>query len=415
MKSTEKVLTTVTCLVATVMFTSITQAETTDRAKVSEGLTLGDIYLSDFYIFDDALTKPGALLRQEPLDAEQSNPGAAQSIRLLYSSTDGIDGTDLVAVSGALFLPEGSPPNSGWPLMAWTHGTVGIADTCAPSWSGRQQQDRDYLEFWLENGFAIVATDYQGLGPPGTHPYLATRPEAYSNLDIIRAVQTGGFPVSEKVVLFGQSQGAGAAVATAAYATEYAPDVNVVGAVATGVPLFSPEALDILHEARPPDLVDPLLGYNLLNLSLAQRIDPEFKLSDYVSDEVMPIALSIQNTCQKDIKAKVVSEKLTYNRVFKKSPSEHLTNAFSKMGYPQYKLPVPAFIGTGGADEDTPAQMQAALIGQLCNAGSVIISKLYPELDHKGAVPVSKSDTLPFVKSAFAGEGIEGNCGNLPF
>ena len=188
-----------------------------------------------------------------------------------------------------------------------------------------------------------------------------------------------------------------------------------MGAVATGVPLYSPEALDILHESRPPDRIEPLLGYNLLNLSLAQRIDPNIKLADYVSEEVLPIAQSIQNTCQKDLKAKVIAESLTYNRVFKKSPAEYLTNAFSKMGYPRFDLPVPTFIGTGGMDKDTPPDMQKALIGQLCKAGSVIVSRFYPELDHRGVVPVSTSDTLPFVKAAFAGEEIESNCGKLPF
>ena len=95
--------------------------------------------------------------------------------------------------------------------------------------------------------------------------------------------------------------------------------------------------------------------------------------------------------------------------MFKKSPAEHLTKAFSQMGYPRYDLHVPTFIGTGGMDKDTPPDMQAALIEQLCQAGSVIVSKLYPELDHRGVVPVSTTDTLPFVKAAFAGEEIEGN------
>lgn len=378
-------------------------------------MTLGDSYLSNFYVYEGNLEVPGKLLRQEPLQPHQSNPGAARNIRLLYTSTDGIDGQDLLPVSGVLFLPEGTAPEGGWPLMAWTHGTVGIADICAPSWNGRQEQDRSHLKFWLKQGYAVVASDYQGLGTRGTHPYLATRPEAYSNLDIIRAVQSSGFPVSNSVVLFGQSQGAGAAFATAAYAPDYAPDVNIVGAVATGVPFFSPEALVVLQESRPPDRVDPLLGYNLLALSLVQRMNPEFKLADYVSDDVLPIAESVQNTCHKDIKEKVVAEKLTYNRVFKKQPTEHLVNAFSKMGYPTLTLGVPTFVGTGGKDKDTPPRMQAALVTRACKAGSTIKFKLYPNLDHRGVVPGSTKDTLPFVKAAFAGEKIEGNCGNLPF
>ncbi|MGB5723843.1 MAG: alpha/beta fold hydrolase [Parasphingorhabdus sp.] len=378
-------------------------------------MTLGDSNLSGFYKFDGELAQPGKLLRQEALEKHQSNPGAGKNIRLLYSSTDGLDGQSRVAVSGILFLPEGKTPTGGWPLMAWTHGTVGIADICAPSWNGRQEQDRTHLQFWLENGYAVVASDYQGLGTAGTHPYLATRPEAYSNLDIIRAVQSADFPLSNKVVLFGQSQGAGAAVATAVYASDYAPDVDIVGVVATGVPYFSPEALVALQESRPPDRVDPMLGYNMLALSLVQQINPDFKLADYVSEDVLPIAKSVQNTCHTDIKDRVIAENLTYNRVFKKSPTEHLMTAFSKMGYPSLKLPVPAFIGTGGKDKDTPPRMQAALVKEACKAGSVIVSKLYPDLDHRGVVPESTGDTLPFVQLVFAGEKVQGNCGDLPF
>jgi hypothetical protein len=103
-------------------------------------------------------------------------------------------------------LPKGKAPKGGWPLLAWAHGTVGVADICAPSFAGRSPRDKTYLGYWLSKGYAVVASDYQGLGVPGGHPYLATRPAAYSMLDSVRAVQKGGFPVSRSVVLIGQSQ-----------------------------------------------------------------------------------------------------------------------------------------------------------------------------------------------------------------
>jgi hypothetical protein len=45
------------------------------------------------------------------------------------SSTDGLDNRTPVVVSGVLFVPKGTPPQGGWPLMAWAHGTVGSADS----------------------------------------------------------------------------------------------------------------------------------------------------------------------------------------------------------------------------------------------------------------------------------------------
>lgn len=64
----------------------------------------------------------------------------------------------------------------------------------------------------------IVATDYQGLGTPGLHPYGLSRPLAYGVLDSIRAVGAAHFNLSKRVVVFGQSQGGRAAFATAVYA-----------------------------------------------------------------------------------------------------------------------------------------------------------------------------------------------------
>ncbi|MDG2325610.1 MAG: lipase family protein [Halioglobus sp.] len=271
--------------------------------KTLRASALGDSYLGEFYRVDElSPTSPGVLIRHETLDEHQSLNRAADNIRLLYTSTEGLFAEDIVAVSGALFIPRGKPPEGGWPLLGWAHGTVGIADICSPSYNGRQQRDETYLNHWLANGYAVVASDYQGLGTQGTHPYLATRPAAYSNLDIIRAVQSAAFPVSNTIVMIGQSQGAAAAIATVGHAPEYAPELDIQGLVATGAPYFSAEGIAAIQETRPKDAVDPRLGYNFLALSMLGLIDPEFVLEDYVSADVLPVAMAVTDTCYVDMK-----------------------------------------------------------------------------------------------------------------
>ena len=318
-------------------------------------------------------------------------------------------------VSGVLYLPEGTPPEGGWPLMAWTHGTIGIADICAPSWNGRQAQDEDYLNRFLAEGYAVVASDYQGLGTKGTHPYLATRPAAYSNLDIIRAVISSDFPVSDRVVLFGQSQGAGAAIASADYAATYAPELDIAGVVATGAPYLSPQVVAMLERLQQPDRVDPLLGYTFLAMTLVQQVDPSFKMRDYITHDVWPIAERVEDTCYAEIKAMVSEAQLTRRMSFTRSPSIALRQGFARMGYPTLNINAPVFMGTGGQDRDTPPRMQASLVRDMCSAGTRVTSVLYPELNHREVVPYSPKDTIPFVRAAFAGEEIAGNCENLPF
>ncbi|MCA3860353.1 MAG: alpha/beta hydrolase, partial [Burkholderia sp.] len=98
----------------------------------------GDGRVSAFYAWDrDIPATPGVLLRSEPLPAELGLASAARQLRILYASTDGVGGHTPIAVSGALFVPRGTPPAGGWPLVAWAHGTFGMADICAPSWFGR--------------------------------------------------------------------------------------------------------------------------------------------------------------------------------------------------------------------------------------------------------------------------------------
>ncbi len=403
-------------LCASVALAACTAVAKSNSDQMLPAHAVGDSDIGAFYRFDGVLDKaPGTLLRQEPLEPHQSLDYAADNIRLLYSSTEGLFERDHIAVSGALFLPKGTPPKNGWPLLAWTHGTVGVADICAPSWNGRQSRDTTYLNYWLANGYAIVASDYQGLGTPGTHPYLATRPEAYSNLDAIRAVQRADFPVSDAVVLFGQSQGGGAALATGGFSQAYAPELDIRGIVSTGPPYFSAEALLALDKARPRDVVDPKLGYNFLAMAMLAMIDPDFKVEDYASEEGLLLFKSIDNTCYAQLKKRIKRDELTYKQAYKHSPTKRLEKAFERMEYATLALPMPAFIGTGGKDKDAPVRMQQALVRDACKAGSRIQAQFYATGTHGSVVNGSTEDSSKFVSAAFAGEPLPGNCENLPY
>ena len=374
--------------------------------------TLGDGGVSPFYRFEGELpAQSGVLLRHEALEEHQTVPGAGESRRLLYTSTDGIEGQARIAVSGTLFLPPGAAPEGGWPLLLWSHGTVGIADICAPSWTGYVPFHKEHLERWLSNGYAVVTSDYQGLGTEGTHPYLATRPEAYSNLDVVRAVQDADFPVAKRVVVAGQSQGAGAAIATAGFAKGYAPELDLRAVVATGVPYFTPEALVAVQEARPADQVEPMLAYNFLVLSLLEYVDPEFDITDYVHEDVLPTARAVSSVCNRDMRARVQELGLTYKKTFKRSLAEDFERVFDRMQFPSLALEVPVFVGIGAPDDrDTPPRMQERFVTAACTAGSSLYVHLYEGHDHLSVLNHSMKDSIPFVAKRFAGEKVAGNC-----
>ncbi|MBD0323785.1 MAG: hypothetical protein ICV72_10420, partial [Aldersonia sp.] len=92
--------------------------------------------------------------------------------------------------SGAVYVPDGMPPQGGWPVVSWAHGTVGMGDQCAPSNYKSTERDSAYLAHWMQQGYAVVATDYVGLGNPGVHPYLDGPAAARSVVDMVRAART---------------------------------------------------------------------------------------------------------------------------------------------------------------------------------------------------------------------------------
>jgi pimeloyl-ACP methyl ester carboxylesterase len=248
------------------------------------------------------------------------------------------------------------------------------------------------------------------LGTPGGHPYLATRPEAYS----VRAALSGLPALANAVVAIGQSQGGGGAFATAAYTPEYAPDVNLRGTVATGVPYFSAETLAKFNAAMPRDVVDPTIAYTLLIMHFARQVVPGLDPTEYLTDRALPVYETATKACISDLFGAVRAAELTRNTTFKKDPSPVLRQTYQFMTYPTLALRQPTFIGSGEKDRDVPPAMQLQLVKDSCAEGAPIQAHLYPGLDHSATVNGSLPDSAPFVKHALAGEPVASNCAALP-
>ncbi|KZO58669.1 lipase [Dietzia maris] len=201
--------------------------------------------------------EPGAVIRTEPMTITPSFPdlangGAllADAQRIMYRST-GAAGSP-IAVTGAYLHPKAPWTGPGpRPLAVVTPGTQGQGDQCAPSKSmevglGVQTAPPSAAAGYavidaltmVQEGFAVVVTDYEGLGTPGHHPYVNRDSQGRSALDAARAaLRLPGTDLApdSKTVVSGYSQGGGAAAAAGEMQPTYAPDVNLVG-IAAGAP-----------------------------------------------------------------------------------------------------------------------------------------------------------------------------------
>jgi len=382
----------------------------------------GDGRVSAFYTWEgDIPAKPGTLLRSEPLPEAVGLANAGKQLRILYSSTDGVHGSRPNVVSGALFIPKGEAPKGGWPVIAWAHGTVGVADICAPSWAGRSYRDTIYLNQWLSEGYAVVATDYQGLGVPGPHPLINIPAISYGVLDSIRAVN-GLENVANNAVIVGQSQGGAAAFGAASYAATYAPDIGLKGAVGTGVIYRKPASEEgaAPSPVLPSDLhkVDASIVYSLFGFLVAQQHDPALRHSDFFTEKAIPLAKQARTSCLPALASDLDYGAFTRAGTFLEQPSERYKQYLAGEAdrarrysyYPTLKLSVPVFIGTGASDLTPSAVSQLSLIKDACAAGTIVEGHIYAGLGHSATVNASLKDSLPFVRKAFAGEKIEPIC-----
>lgn len=393
---------------------------TSQRATaVVTGPTVGDGGVSSFYVWQGAMPKAaGLMLREEPLPANQHQPAAAQNIRFLYSSTDGVGGHNRVVVSGAMYLPSGTIPPGGWPIIAWAHGTTGIADVCAPSWSGRTQRDIQYLDAWLSHGFAVIATDYEGLGTPGVHPYLLWRPEGYSVLDAVRAaLHRHTQRLRNQVVVVGQSQGSGAALGATYLAPSYAPELKILGTVATGLVVTFRPAPGVLLPPKPAQYTDPTQmdpAYAILRIAGTDRsLHPDIDTADFVTQTGGPLLHTALTACLHDLFDLSARMKLTGAEVFKGNLSAIDSDMEANFELPSTRFQVPVFVGTGLADgEAGTAQQYNAVLG-LCAARTRVEWHTYPGLTHNGAVNGSLRDSLPFAQRLLSGQTIDGTCDHI--
>ena len=368
----------------------------------------GDGRVSAFYTWSKAIPgTPGKLLRSEPLDQALSLPNAASAQRILYTSLDGIDGKTPIVVSGALFSPKGQAPVGGWPVASWGHGTVGVADICAPSWAGRSYRDVQYLNRWLDEGYAIVATDYQGLGVPGGHPLLNNRMAAYGILDAAKAVVAGVPGLADKVLIIGQSQGGAGAFAAGAYAATYAPKLGVKGSIGTGV-IYTVGSKNVGEQDQ--DKVDPALAYGFYTLLAAQQYDPSIDPRDFYTDKALPLFEQARTSCLSALVSDVVGTGLTPANAKKDYKGDQLKPWLAQVSYPTLKLAQPIFIGTGAEDKTPAAATQVALMQDACKAGSVVQGHLYKGLGHSETVNASLKDSIPFARQVISGQPVTPNC-----
>ena len=358
--------------------------------------------------------KPGDVIRSEPLDGA---PAGSQAWRVLYLST-GFDGSP-TAVSGVVIAPTGTTsgstpgsapagttPASGRPILAWAHPTTGVVDDCAPSMLSEVFALIPGLQEFLDAGYVVAATDYEGLGTEGVHPYLIGESEGRSVLDSARAAQrladTGA---GDELLLWGHSQGGQASLFAGQMAPSYAPELQLK-ATAAAAPAGELAKLLSLDSSTAEGVV---LGSYAVNAytDLYSEQYPDIAEDQVVTAEGLPAIPELVKLCdltqssQMQTIAEPLAGKFFVGDPGSVAPWSTLLGENSPGGE---KITSPVLITQGTADTIVIPSTTAGLVQTFCANGTDVAEKTYDGITHEMIGYESAGDVATWMGQIMAGD-----------
>ncbi|MFI6695943.1 alpha/beta fold hydrolase [Streptomyces sp. NPDC050433] len=397
---------------AVAVFTAAASAVLTFTVPCSEAVAAGQPGLQQRPMALPAAN--GDVLSSEPgvfyLDPLKAFKAKATAHRIMYRTTDRTG--KAIAVTGTVLNPATSPYGQR-PIVAFAPGTQGLADKCAPS---RQLADGTEYEALpikklLDQGYAVVVTDYQGLGTPGIHTYMTREAQGRAVLDSVRAAQrlnTVDLPDAGPVALYGYSQGGGATASAAELAPTYAPELKIKGAV-VGAP---PADMNKVADSMDGSAYGAFFNYALSGLATAYGID----IDPYLTAHGKRVTNDLRdNLCTTQALAKypflnsrfLTTDGRPLTERLKRAPWDTIV-AEQQLG--KRKPAVPVLLSHSALDDVIPQQVGKNLAADWCRRGVTVkfTSNLIP--GHIAATEGTSAEGLPWLADRFAGRAAPSTC-----
>lgn len=352
-------------------------------------------------------TQPGTLLSIESQQPSSLLSHADKRYLVTYRSR-GVKGEPIVA-SGFILLPKGKAPKAGWPILAWAHGTTGVADTCAPSGDyvdgpvhAYQQIASTALNTWLARGYAIVAPDYQGLGTPGGHPYMNATSQLHTVVDAVRALhflKPNHF--SKQWLVMGHSQGGAAALTVAAYGQKDAPELNLRGAIALAPGGYQYQGI-AEYAVTHPKLEPSVAAFFPIVLLGAQAADPKIIPENLVSSEMKSVITYARSRCLSELQTDL---KKAPSTIFKPNAELAPLLSYLKQQSIEYMIPtVPLMIVQGTEDQLVDPRGTHAYYQQLCKSKKPVLYQSIKNGSHRDSLRQSDVLSSDFLKQLEKGQ-----------
>ena len=333
---------------------------------------------------------------------------SVKSTAIMYRSTDATGHAN--AVTGTLLVPKAAWTGSGpRPVVAFGVGTHGVGDSCAPSKGIAQSGDFESANFQLllDQGWAVAVTDYEGLGTPGDHTYIIRASAAHAMLDMVRAAQRlpgSGVAANAPVGIWGYSQGGQAAAAAAELESSYAPELDVRGTVAGGVPSDLNGVAENLN--GPNNFFFAFLAFAAVGLDAAY---PELDLESYLNDAGRSLFESGRNVCVADGLLLGLWQNIGNLTTSNPLETPQWQARIDEQALGTIRPAAPAFLYHGSSDQIIPYDQGTGLRDDWCARGARVRFATYAT-DHIAGLGSGNAEGAAFLRSLMTGQPVQTTC-----
>ncbi len=358
----------------------------------------GFLPLTGFYSTPDPLSpeQPGKLIRSAEFE-EYQLPDGVSAFRILYHSRSA-SGGDVVS-SGVVLTPDQPPPAGGWPVIAWAHGFTGIAHRCAPSLM-RNLNEGPFLSMYVKLGYAVVATDYTGLGTDFKNASVDMQSDAADVINSIAAARGAVPRLGRKWIAMGESAGGLAALAVAELESD-SRDPDYLGSIAiSGVA----NANDFYEQAARGHSPGPLvvLAYEVHTLY------PLFQANQMLTDKALALYSQVEKACA------VTSRDLDSTAAQVLKPGwqgiDVVEQFFARNTIGQKPADRPLLIVSSSTDPAVSMGMTGRAVARLCRQGDKVQFHEYQNSEFAGVLGDSVRDQLTWIQARFVGRPAPSTC-----
>jgi alpha-beta hydrolase superfamily lysophospholipase len=354
-------------------------------------------------------TEPGALISATEFDTIDPRITAtgATAWRIRYMSTSAV-GNAPVEVTGLVIVPGGSPPDGGWQVIAFDHGNTGITPDCGPSLYEDLTNQWGPTTVLMMHGFALVMTDYEGLGGSGHHPFLNAAPLGRDVIDAVRAARHLRPDIGSRWAAFGGSLGGLATWAANEQATTYGAGLDLVGA-ASWVPLVNVSELPAKAMQRRLTH-DQLHLYFAVIMALKDTTHPEIDLTRYIHGamyENRELLMVCEGPRVNDALAVLKNADPEDLVPADDAAERQMTQWLAEMAVPQQRTAAPMIVIYGSRDLLVDQPWVETAIDRACAMGDTIQWVLRPGEGHGD---IDASQAFAWVRARFDNQAPINRC-----